>query len=64
MLVNGTNTTLKNQVTLEQFLIEEGYVLNRVAVELNGEIISKANYSQTMLSDADCLEVVHFVGGG
>lgn len=36
----------------------------RVAVELNLEILPKADYAATVLKDGDCLEIVHFVGGG
>jgi sulfur carrier protein len=37
---------------------------DRVAVELNRELISRAQWSTTPLSDGDKLEIVHFVGGG
>ena len=36
----------------------------RVAVELNEEIVPKARYGETVLSDGDSVEVVRFVGGG
>ncbi len=36
----------------------------RVAVELNLEILPKADYATTVLQDGDRLEVVQFVGGG
>jgi len=37
---------------------------DRVAVELNREIVSRAQWSGTQLKDGDRLEIVHFVGGG
>lgn len=37
---------------------------DRVAVELNGEIVSRAAWTQTTVASGDKLEVVHFVGGG
>jgi sulfur carrier protein len=37
---------------------------DRVAVELNREIAPRDRWPQTMLRDGDCLEIVHFVGGG
>lgn len=37
---------------------------DRIAVELNGEIVRRKNWDQSMVSDGDKLEVVHFVGGG
>lgn len=36
----------------------------RVAVEYNLEILPKADYGLTQLSEGDRLEIVHFVGGG
>jgi thiamine biosynthesis protein ThiS len=35
-----------------------------VAVELNLEIVPRANWEATHLNDGDKLEIVHFVGGG
>jgi sulfur carrier protein len=37
---------------------------DRVAVELNREIVPRANWEATILKDNDQLEIVHFVGGG
>jgi sulfur carrier protein len=37
---------------------------DRVAVELNGEIVRRSAWGETAVSNGDRLEVVHFVGGG
>jgi sulfur carrier protein len=37
---------------------------DRVAVELNRELVRRDRWSQTKLSEGDKLEIVHFVGGG
>lgn len=37
---------------------------DRVAVELNRDIVTRDRWSQTLLKDGDHLEIVHFVGGG
>jgi sulfur carrier protein len=36
----------------------------RVAVELNMEILPKADYETRTSADGDKIEIVHFVGGG
>jgi thiamine biosynthesis protein ThiS len=36
----------------------------RIAVELNGEVVRRNKWPETVLSEGDRLEVVHFVGGG
>ncbi len=64
MKVNGESITLSAPVSLKDFLETSGYIQGRVAVERNGEIVPKLSYASVMLSEADTLEIVHFVGGG
>lgn len=46
-------------------LVEKlGMKPDRVAVELNRDIVPRDRWSETMLNEGDRLEVVHFVGGG
>ena len=61
--INGEE---KNAVakTVSEYLSESGYDLKRVAVELNGDILPKAQYESVLLQDGDCMEIVSFVGGG
>ena len=61
--INGEE---KNAVgkTVAQYLAESGYDIKRVAVELNGNILPKAQYESTFLQDGDSVEIVSFVGGG
>jgi len=37
---------------------------DRVAVELNGEIVRRSAWADTAVHNSDKLEIVHFVGGG
>jgi sulfur carrier protein len=37
---------------------------DRVAVELNRDIVARESWDKTMLANGDRLEIVHFVGGG
>ena len=41
-----------------------GMKSDRVAVELNRDIIPRDRWGSTQLAEGDRLEVVHFVGGG
>ncbi len=49
---------------ITEYLTESSYDLKRVAVELNGDILPKAQYESTLLQDGDNVEIVSFVGGG
>lgn len=61
--INGKNYDCDG-MTVGDYLVENGYKSEYVAVELNGEILPRANYSDKVLTDGDKLEVVSFVGGG
>ena len=50
--------------TVKNVVDELGYNPLAIAVELNEEILPKAEYAETVLKDGDVLEIVNFVGGG
>ena len=62
--VNGKQIQLTSEMSVADYLEQNNYQINRIAVEMNEEILPKYSYSETMLIDGDRLEVVTFVGGG
>ena len=50
--------------TVLEMLEKLGFSAERIAVEINLEIVPKTSYSATTLKDEDTVEVVSFVGGG
>ena len=62
--VNGEIRSVADQSTLSDLVDELSLAPARIAVELNGEVVLRNNWSETVLSEGDRLEVVHFVGGG
>ena len=62
--VNGKQIQLTSEMSVADYLEQNNYQINRIAVEMNEEILPKYSYSETMLEDGDRLEVVTFVGGG
>ena len=62
--VNGKEVTLTGPLSVADYLEQNNYQIKRIAVEMNGDILPKYSYSNTMLKDGDRLEVVSFVGGG
>ena len=61
--VNGEEMDIAGKTLMEYFETTK-YDIKRVATEINGEIVTKARYTQTVLKDGDNVEVVSFVGGG
>lgn len=64
LTINGKDQTFDESITLAQLIEQLGMKGDRVAVELNREIVSRVQWPATTLSDGDHLEIVHFVGGG
>jgi thiamine biosynthesis protein ThiS len=67
--INGEERAFDDPASPEVFtlaaLIESlGMKPDRVAVELNGDIVPRERWPETQLKDGDRLEIVHFVGGG
>jgi thiamine biosynthesis protein ThiS len=64
LIINGEDRKFSSISTvsalLEQFVMKP----DRVAVELNRELLSRDRWEKTQLSDGDKIEIVHFVGGG
>ncbi len=62
--INGETKEINGEVSLVELL--ENFCLphERVAVELNKEVVRKRDWENILVKDADKIEIVHFVGGG
>lgn len=54
----------KTEIKLTDYLDENGIQRNRIAVEINEQIVSKPDYDTIVIKDGDVVEIVNFVGGG
>lgn len=61
--INGKELNIGGK-TVAEYLSTTKYDPKRIAIERNGDIVPKAQYSETVLQDGDSMEVVSFVGGG
>ncbi len=64
MRVNGQEIPLEHPQSLEVFLLDLGYQIGRIAVELNAQIVPRDQFAQVQLKDDDVIEVLTFMGGG
>ena len=62
--INGEARELADGMSLTDLVRELSLVPERVAIELNHQVVRRGEWSQTLLKDADRIEIVHFVGGG
>jgi len=64
VIVNGKEIVLQKEISIMDFLKKQGYDTTKVAVEKNGDIVSRKKFETEILLDIDKIEIVCFVGGG
>ncbi|MBC8471592.1 MAG: sulfur carrier protein ThiS [Planctomycetes bacterium] len=65
LVINGKETNITAGLTVNQLLAQENVQMpDMVSVELNGQILKRTKFDQTILKDDDKVEFLYFMGGG
>ena len=64
IVVNGRLLTVNTKFSLKNLIEKLKTPINKVAIELNEEIVDKNKLSKIFLKNKDKIEIVHFIGGG
>ncbi|HRH46398.1 MAG TPA: sulfur carrier protein ThiS [Pyrinomonadaceae bacterium] len=64
ILLNGESKEINRETNLIELLKQFSLPLERIAIELNKEVVRKKDWESIKLKEADKIEIVHFVGGG
>ena len=62
--LNGDPYEINVSMSLNELLNKLKIEKNKVAIEVNGEIVEKNKYTNLILSKGDKVEIVKFIGGG
>ena len=62
--LNGNPYEINDGTNLNELLNKLKIQKNKVAIEVNGEIVEKKKYPSLILNVNDKVEIVHFIGGG
>ena len=62
--LNGDPYEINGRTNLNELLNKLKIQKNKVAIEVNGEIVQKDKYQNLILRKDDKVEIVHFIGGG
>ncbi len=62
--VNGEAREVPDETALEALVGLLGLAPERLAVELNYEVVRRDEWPRRTLKEGDRVEIVHFVGGG
>lgn len=63
-VINGKEAEIKKDSTIAEVIAV--YKLNpeRVVAELNGNVLTRDKYADTLINSGDKVELINFVGGG
>ncbi len=64
IVLNGETKSLPEPMALDGLLEALELAADRVAVELNRELVRRRDHATTRLADGDVVEIVTLVGGG
>ena len=65
IVVNGKEAGFSENLTVNQLSAEQNVKMpDMVSVELNGQILRRTDFENTMLKDDDKVEFLYFMGGG
>jgi len=65
LIMNGKESNLAEGLTISQLLIEQEVKMpEMVLVELNGQLLKRAEFESTTLNQGDKVEFLYFMGGG
>lgn len=64
VFINGETKEVEKKLNLTNLLKYFSLPDERIAIELNKEVVRKKDWDSIEIKDADKIEIVHFVGGG
>ena len=62
--LNGKIKTIIDKSTLYELIHNLNVSIEKVAIEMNNEIVNKRKIRKIRLKNNDIIEIVHFIGGG
>ncbi|HLB72482.1 MAG TPA: sulfur carrier protein ThiS [Sedimentisphaerales bacterium] len=65
LTVNGREGDFSENLTVSRLLVEQQVKMpEMVSVEINGQILKRAEFEQRILEEGDKVEFLYFMGGG
>lgn len=64
VFINGETRNIESELNLLELLKKLELPTERIAIELNKAVVRKKDWETINISDADKIEIIHFVGGG
>lgn len=62
--INGEDREVVDNLSLRELVTQLDLTPERIAIELNQNVVRRADWPSTVLKENDRVEIAHFVGGG
>jgi sulfur carrier protein len=64
IILNGENKEVQPNILLSDLLIDLNISTDKIAVEINKNVVRKKDWHSISVNEQDKIEIIHFVGGG
>ena len=64
LFINGEETSLESITTVSNLIKHLDLAHNKIAIEINQEIVPRSQFDAYNLTDGDTIEIVQAIGGG
>jgi thiamine biosynthesis protein ThiS len=64
IVLNGENKEVEQNTRLSNLLRDLNLSADKIAVEINKNVVRKKDWQSININEADKIEIIHFVGGG
>ncbi len=66
ILLNNRDTEIedKNSLTIKELFEIKRFTFPHIIVKLNGKLIRKEQYNETIINENDKVDAIHLIGGG
>ncbi|MBV5309542.1 sulfur carrier protein ThiS [Chromatium okenii] len=64
IVLNGTSTEISDHSTLADLVAQLALTGQRLAIEVNAELVPRSTFTDHLLAPDDRVEIIHAVGGG
>ena len=62
--VNGAHREIASNATVSDLIRELELTDQRIAIEINEELVPRSTFTDHLLNENDRVEIVHAIGGG
>ena len=64
IVINGESKIVCEKITIQQLIQDLGMAQQKLALEVNQEIVPRSTFSEHLLQSGDIVEIIHAIGGG